>query len=711
MLLSKKAAFGLGKLSDDAIRKISLNAQERITAHWGDYADEQLPNGLKIVNHVTPHRWDEDAIAVEVKYVQPNFSFDVNTEMSFVIDNNSPIAPIHDPKCIWMRSLTDKREYGRPVPVKVVHPWLLPSFMSIEQVRLKVFLVADQISVRRPGNLDDQTQIAHAPQEFISLKSIMGKYCTEENEDGVHLLAELIDSRQIPSTKLPQLEGTQEEAFMTEPMRLLTCRTIFGDVSVLTREELLSNKSKELITKPGMIVSVSGLLVGDARAGELTNGALWSEVTVAQILRNLAYNRALRIISSHLRRNSILSVNGEYKAQGIEATIAALRPLVYENYAINYSVIRNLDTKIPQFALVFRDKADKRFMHWIVPVAEKNLGYISEIHVETKFNKYETLVEGVDIAFLLNPSVAKLTAYSSKKKSEEEQKENKKFIFEGDEEAFPKKHEEDMDGVFSAMGENEEDFRALLGPVIEEAKLAENSCKQVAGEEIFTLNSSLSWGAQRMAFYIAKDPVEKKAVLKMQIPKFEGITCKAKVLATCAWPSRIGGEVALAIGDTSITAVVPDFYLRKSLLQPGKELYFRISGSVETLELQSVKSFTISDGPLYENELSQFLKDNPDKTENDFPGVEISTEGMQVIFPKEYSTYFELGSPVLSLEETKFLGTKIFKMKIILHRFGDEEMYMNLYAAQSQMPAGLKVGSGMVGIVRLYAEPLEVQLN
>ena len=74
--------------------------------------------------------------------------------------------------------------------------------------------------------------------------------------------------------------------------------------------------------------------------------------------------------------------------------------MVYENYEINYSVIRNLDTKIPQFALVFRDKADKRFMHWIIPVAENNLGYISEIHVETKFNKYETLVEGVDIVSL-----------------------------------------------------------------------------------------------------------------------------------------------------------------------------------------------------------------------------------------------------------------------------------------------------------------------
>ena len=52
--------------------------------------------------------------------VQPNFSFDVNTDMSFVIDNNQPIKPIHDSQCIWMRALTDNREYGQVIPVKVV---------------------------------------------------------------------------------------------------------------------------------------------------------------------------------------------------------------------------------------------------------------------------------------------------------------------------------------------------------------------------------------------------------------------------------------------------------------------------------------------------------------------------------------------------------------------------------------------------------------
>lgn len=54
MLLDKKASFGLTNFSDDAIRKIALNAKEKIPAHWGCYADEQLANGLKIINQVVP---------------------------------------------------------------------------------------------------------------------------------------------------------------------------------------------------------------------------------------------------------------------------------------------------------------------------------------------------------------------------------------------------------------------------------------------------------------------------------------------------------------------------------------------------------------------------------------------------------------------------------------------------------------------------------
>lgn len=54
MLLDKKAAFGLANLSDEAIRKIAFGAKEKIPAYWGAYADELLPNGLKIIDHAAP---------------------------------------------------------------------------------------------------------------------------------------------------------------------------------------------------------------------------------------------------------------------------------------------------------------------------------------------------------------------------------------------------------------------------------------------------------------------------------------------------------------------------------------------------------------------------------------------------------------------------------------------------------------------------------
>lgn len=168
--------------------------------------------------------------------------------------------------------------------------------------------------------------------------------------------------------------------------------------------------------------------------------------------------------------------------------------------------------------------------------------------------------------------------------------------------------------------------------------------------------------------------------------------------------------MALAIGETLVTAVVPDFYLKKELLVPGKELYFRISASAQKLDKQPVKSFTITEGALYEAELSGFLKENPNKTEKDFSGVKISTEGMTALLPRGYTTFFELAFPVLAIESTIFLGEKILKMKVILHRFEDEEIYMNLYAAPNQITLQENIGS-VVGLVRLYAEPLEVQIN
>lgn len=61
-------------------------------------------------------------------------------------------------------------------------------------------------------------------------------------------------------------------------------------------------------------------------------------------------------------------------------------------------------------------------------------------------------------------------------------------------------------------------------------------------------------------------------------------------------------------------------------------------------------------------------------------------------------------------ESTTFMGKKILKMKVILHRFEDEEYYMNLYAEPNHVSLE-EENSSIVGIVRLYAEPIDVPIN
>lgn len=56
------------------------------------------------------------------------------------------------------------------------------------------------------------------------------------------------------------------------------------------------------------------------------------------------------------------------------------------------------------------------------------------------------------------------------------------------------------------------------------------------------------------------------------------------------------------------------------------------------------------------------------------------------------------------------MGKKILKMKVILHRFEDEEYYMNLYAEPNHVSLE-EENSSIVGIVRLYAEPIDVPIN
>lgn len=205
--------------------------------------------------------------------------------------------------------------------------------------------------------------------------------------------------------------------------------------------------------------------------------------------------------------------------------------------------------------------------------------------------------------------------------------------------------------------------------------------------------------------------IARHELLPLLAPKLPGLVVEGEVLGTFRWENRVGGEVAIAVGKTDVTAVVLDFDRVEHLLQPGAKRHFRLSASVESLEIREVKPIIVKEGPLFERQLEEFLEENPGKSAEDIPPVEISTEGMQVLFPKDYSSIFTIASPVLSVKRTMLFNREVVRLEVILHRTGDQEFRIYLYGAATQIPEGLEEGSEILGVIRLYAEPVAETLN
>ena len=715
MLLDKKQNFGLGEFGDDVLRALALEAKPLLSAYWGVYADYEFANGLRLIQQAVNHEWGPEGEGADYRLTQPMISFDSKTEMTFLIRDLKHSNHLSHPDAFYLFPLTENNEYGNAIPVQVVHPWFQPCFVTPDFLKLKVAFVADQITLRQPAELDDQTQAVHSVYGFETPKSLMCEDVEEENDFSILLTGEMIESHEIPSVTVPVEIDGKSESFATEPMRHLTCKTPFGNVCVLARNSLfISKASRDLIQTPGAIISAKGFLVGDARTGVYKNGVVRDFVSFLKLLKSLTYLQSLKILSSYLRSNTRVFVDGEEKARGKDAVLDVLRTYLYKNHEFYYTVVRDSETKKESLGLVCRtdvnpinEEGDDVFVHWIMPCLSKDMKAITDIRIETCISKYETLQEVAIFESLDNPDF-KLTSYGSHTVEKEQ---NRCYKFVGDEGYFPAEHQEGKYALFSYMLKEEKEIYALAAYVTQYGSVNKTLTRKIENRDFLTIESHKKLGEQPIEAYLTSSTDEGGFEFVSMMPRFQGLPCRAKVLATCAWPNEVGGEVALKIGKTEIIANVPAFYAYKDQLVIGRELDVKFSASVEMLQLQETNKIVVSSGPFYEAKLADFLQDNPDKTEEDFQPIEISTKGMVILFPRNSSTEYELASPVLSCDKTSFAGEEIYKLKVILYRQDDQEVYLNLYVAPSQLPDGLKEGSDVMGIVRLYAEPIAEAIN
>lgn len=468
MLLDKKQNFGLGDFSDDALRALALKAKPLLTAYWGVYADYEFANGLKLIQQAVNHEWGPEGEGADYRLTQPTICFDSKTEMTFLIhDLKHSNHPSH-PDAFYLFPVTDKNEYGNAIPVQVVHPWFQPCFVTPDFLKLKVVFVADQITLTQPNELDDQSRAVHSVYGFETPKSLMGE-AVEENDFSVLLTGEMVESHEIPSVTVPVEIDGKSESSATEPMQHLTCKTPFGNISVLARNSLFVSKaSRDLIQTPGTIISAKGFLVGDARTGVYKNGVVRDFVSFLKLLKSLTYLEALKILSSYLRSDTRVFVDGEEKAKGKDAVLDVLRSYLYNNHEFYYTVVRDSETKKEHLGLVCRtdvnpinEEDDDIFVYWIMPCLSKDMKAITNIRIETCISKYETLQEVAIFENLDNPDF-NLTGYGSHTTEKEQ---NRCYKFVGDDRYFPTEHEEGKHALFSYMMEEEKELFALAAYV------------------------------------------------------------------------------------------------------------------------------------------------------------------------------------------------------------------------------------------------------
>ena len=111
----------------------------------------------------------------------------------------------------------------------------------------------------------------------------------------------------------------------------------------------------------------------------------------------------------------------------------------------------------------------------------------------------------------------------------------------------------------------------------------------------------------------------------------------------------------------------------------------------------------ISTGGMYEVALRDFLKDNPGKTKEDFPYVEVMTNKMTMIFPTSCEDLFEFAANIDEAIETEAFGKKAYRMKVSFFPSGDKPLTAYLYAGENALGGYVPAaGDNITGMLQFY---------
>ena len=189
-------------------------------------------------------------------------------------------------------------------------------------------------------------------------------------------------------------------------------------------------------------------------------------------------------------------------------------------------------------------------------------------------------------------------------------------------------------------------------------------------------------------------------------PLLIGINNEVKLKEDYCWQNGGEGEFAVEAGDDRVINFFDPFYaIDKANFKTDKTQTISLAGLAYSLDKLKEQEFVIDKGEFYNVSRDEFLKENSDKTEQDFepPVVKLEADHFRMLIPKQYACEYEIATQIENIKYFKILGEEIAQLKVNLeHSDNEKSLYCYIYASKHVLGKYKpQVGDGINAIVWL----------
>ncbi|MDL2059369.1 hypothetical protein MUN46_005415 [Mesosutterella sp. AGMB02718] len=648
---------------------------------------------VKVSLGETATKWNEDGTPSGFK--ETSLSFGIQSDSFWHFVSQSFVLGGKDPSslyAVWIIAcpLMERDTAGSSIPLTLLHDNVMGPIMPWDELTVQVSFIAASLKIIPKSQLGgplsmrasfESVKTAFSPAPLCQIRAPMIKW----------------DVRPETETALGRVPGFFH-AWAATPFGCLEVFYTAADSKEMTQLCKTAGESE-------CVLEAEGWLVGDVATGRFRNSLILDEAHDLRLLAVAQAHRAYKPLHAVFTPDISLNVNGKLQAQGVEPVLDWLR--ANTDYKKNTSLASRC-------AYVRRRNPQKNTTGLgigLVDAKEQNICMLFEGRCDPagRIDRLEVSAPAPeDIDMFLGFSY--WTAYPGEfsgcwvKKTSREQIDQ---AWKG------------MDpGQFDDLASTEGDFwefrshdRLTEEPLVEFIGTSDAASDCIkAAIEASTITENMPGGMilldaeDRPGLSLPARPSDETAAentlnVEETVPVLPGQIHSMEVRASFLPKGCANGELALLneLEPNAFACFVPGLssFAHSFAREPGFKENFELFGLAFDPSIRDTEPLLITEGPLYEMDLKNFLEQNPGKTKADFKGAKVLTDQMVILSSSETSCWYSFTGPVLSVSDCDLFGTPLYSMVTPISKSGARDFLIRLYANKKAFKKPVKAGDSI----------------